>query len=121
MSEAVGKRALGTPYLRVDALSKTSGRARYTDDLPMPGMHYAKYVRSTIAHGMVTSVDASQALAMPGVVAVFTCDDVPQIPFATAGHAWSLEPAKRDVADRLLLNRHVRHHGDGVAIVVARD
>lgn len=35
MSEAVGKRALGTPYLRVDALSKTSGRARYTDDLPM--------------------------------------------------------------------------------------
>lgn len=36
MSEAVGKRALGTPYLRVDALSKTSGRARYTDDLPMP-------------------------------------------------------------------------------------
>ncbi|MBT0306672.1 xanthine dehydrogenase molybdenum-binding subunit XdhA [Morganella morganii] len=121
MSEAVGKRALGTPYLRVDALSKTSGRARYTDDLPMPGMHYAKYVRSTIAHGMVTSVDASQALAMPGVVAVFTCNDVPQIPFATAGHAWSLEPAKRDVADRLLLNRHVRHHGDGVAIVVARD
>ncbi len=58
---------------------------------------------------------------MPGVEAIFTCYDVPQTPFPTAGHAWSLDPAKHDVADRHLLTDHVRHFGDGVAIVVARD
>ena len=55
------------------------------------------------------------------VEAIFTCYDVPQTPFPTAGHAWSLDPAKHDVADRHLLTDHVRHFGDGVAIVVARD
>ncbi|MGQ7115904.1 hypothetical protein ACUOFC_64500, partial [Escherichia sp. TWPC-MK] len=38
-----------------------------------------------------------------------------------AGHAWTLDENKRDTADRALLTRHVRHHGDAVAIVVARD
>ncbi|XPE60423.1 hypothetical protein ACNKHT_18425 [Shigella flexneri] len=37
------------------------------------------------------------------------------------GHAWTLDENKRDTADRALLTRHVRHHGDAVAIVVARD
>lgn len=48
-------------------------------------------------------------------------EDVPDIPFATAGHARTLDENKRDTADRALLTRHVRHHGDAVAIVVARD
>lgn len=51
----------------------------------------------------------------------FLPEDVPDIPFATAGHAWTLDENKRDTADRALLTRHVRHHGDAVAIVVARD
>ncbi len=46
---------------------------------------------------------------------------MPDIPFATAGHAWTLDQNKRDTADRALLTRHIRHHGDAVAIVVARD
>lgn len=46
---------------------------------------------------------------------------MPDIPFATAGHARTLDENKRDTADRALLTRHVRHHGDAVAIVVARD
>ncbi|XNM52431.1 hypothetical protein ACLK2I_15735 [Escherichia coli] len=41
---------------------------------------------------------------------------MPEIPFATAGHAWTLDENKRDTADRALLTRHVRHHGDAVAI-----
>lgn len=118
---STGLSAVGSPFKRVDATAKVTGRARYTDDCIMPGMRYAKYVRSPIAHGYVSAIDTRAALALPGVDAVFTFQDVPDICFPTAGHAWSLEPAKRDVADRLLLTQHVRHFGDGVAIVVARD
>ncbi|ANC40768.1 xanthine dehydrogenase molybdenum-binding subunit XdhA [Hafnia alvei] len=113
--------SLGSPLKRVDAEAKVTGHARYTDDHQMHGMRYAKYVRSPLAHAYVTAIDTYAALALPGVEAVFTYQDVPELRFPTAGHAWSLEPAKRDVADRQLLTQHVRHYGDGVAIVVARD
>lgn len=113
--------SLGSPLRRVDAEAKVTGQARYTDDMMMPGMLHACYVRSRIAHGKVSAIDTREAAAMPGVEAIFTCYDVPQTPFPTAGHAWSLDPAKHDVADRHLLTEHVRHFGDGVAIVVARD
>lgn len=111
----------GESCLRVDAIAKVTGRARYTDDYVMAGMCYAKYVRSPIAHGYANSINSDEARNLPGVLAIFTWEDVPDLPFATAGHAWSLEEGKRDVADRRLLTRHVRHHGDAVAIVVARD
>ena len=67
------------------------------------------------------AIDATEALALHGVEAVFTHADVPTTCFRTAGHAWSLDETKRDVKDRRLLTDHVRHFGDGVAIVVARD
>ena len=113
--------AVGSSLKRVDAQAKVSGKARYTDDLTMLGMRFAKYVRSPIAHGKVKRIDVSKAAAFPGVDAVFTFADVPRFIFPTAGHAHSLDPNKLDVADRYLLTDHVRHHGDGVAIVVARD
>ncbi|QRG79883.1 xanthine dehydrogenase molybdenum-binding subunit XdhA [Citrobacter sp. R56] len=119
--EAREATATGESCMRVDAIAKVTGRARYTDDYVMAGMCYAKYVRSPIAHGYAASINCDQAKNLPGVLAVFTWEDVPDIPFATAGHAWSLDDKKRDVADRYLLTRHVRHHGDAVAIVVARD
>lgn len=111
----------GESCMRVDAIAKVTGRARYTDDYVMAGMCYAKYVRSPIAHGYANSINCDDAKNLPGVLAVFTWEDVPDIAFATAGHAWTLEAGKRDTADRYLLTRHVRHHGDAVAIVVARD
>lgn len=113
--------AVGKSPVRKDAVAKVTGKARYTDDFFMPGMLYAKYVRSPIAHGRVTSIDTKKALALPGVEAIFTHEDVPDILFATAGHPFSLDPDHMDIEDRALLTGHVRCHGDEVAIVVARD
>nr|WP_294512504.1 xanthine dehydrogenase subunit XdhA [uncultured Bilophila sp.] len=113
--------AIGQSRQRLDAEAKVTGRARYTDDMGLPGMRHAAYVHSTISHGMVRGIDASEALALPGVVAVFTADDVPEFLFPTAGHPYSMDPSKGDVADRLLLTKHVRYHGDEVAVVVAKD
>lgn len=113
--------AVGHSSIRKDVIAKVTGKTRYTDDFTMPGMLHAKYVRSTIAHGRVKHIDCGPALAMPGVEAVFTYADVPQTPYATAGHPFALDPGHQDVADRLLLTSHVRYQGDEVAIVVARD
>jgi xanthine dehydrogenase molybdenum-binding subunit len=113
--------ATGESIIRHDAAAKVTGRAEYTQDLTRPGMLSAAYLRSTIAHGRVTDIDTSEASALAGVAAVFTFKDVPQRPFATAGHPMSLDPAHRDVADRLLLTGTVRYLGDEIAVVVAEN
>lgn len=112
---------VGKSVPRVDAFDKATGRAKYTDDLCDRNALITRVVRSTIAHGYVKSVDISEAEKVPGVVRIFTCFDVPDIKFPMAGHPWSVEPAHQDVADRRLLNRHVRYYGDDVAAVVAED
>ena len=114
-------KSVGQSKIRVDAFDKAAGRAQYTDDLCDRSALVTRIVHSTIAHGMVRSVDTAAAEQVPGVVRVFTCFDVPDIPFPTAGHPWSTDPHHQDVADRLLLNRHVRYYGDEVAVVVAED
>ena len=112
---------VGKSVARVDAFDKATGRAKYTDDLCGKHALVTRVVRSTIAHGFVRSVDISAAEKLPGVVKIFTCFDVPDIPFPTAGHPWSVDPSHQDVADRHLLNRHVRYYGDDVAAIVAED
>lgn len=111
--------AVGKSVERVDARDKVLGRAKYTDDLTPRNALVIKILHASIAHGYVKSIDTSIAEAIPGVVAVFTCFDVPDRPFPTAGHPWSTDPSHQDVADRLLLNTHVRYFGDDIAVVVA--
>ena len=112
---------IGQSVTRVDAPDKVTGRAKYTDDIADKSALIAKVLHSTIAHGYVKSIDISEAERIKGVVKIVTCFDVPNIPFPTAGHPWSTDPHHQDIADRLLLNRHVRYYGDDVAAVVARD
>lgn len=112
---------VGQSVKRVDAPDKVTGRAKYTDDLCSASALIAKVMHSSIAHGYVKSIDTSEAEKVKGVVKIVTCFDVPEIPFPTAGHPWSTDPHHQDVADRLLLNRHVRYYGDDIAAVVARD
>ena len=102
MSKQVGQRKV-----RVDAFDKATGRAMYTDDLCGQDALVVRLVHATVAHGLVKSIDTAAAEQVEGVVKILTCFDVPDYPFPTAGHPWSTDPHHQDVADRLLMNRHV--------------
>ncbi len=112
---------LGQGAARVDAYDKVTGAAKYTDDLCPANALRVKLVRSTVANAKVLSIDAAEASRVPGVVRIVTCFDVPQRPFPTAGHPWSVEKSHQDIADRYLLARRVLVYGDEVAAVIARD
>lgn len=113
--------AVGQSIPRVDAFAKVTGEAKYTADLVPTNAYVAKIVRAPVANGLVRGFDLSEAQAVPGVVRIFTCFDVPDIQFPTAGHPWSTVPSHQDICDRKLLNAHIRVWGDEIAVVVARD
>jgi len=112
---------IGKNIIRVDALDKVMGRAKYTEDLTPPNALVGKVLHSTFANGIVKSIDIRKAEQMDGVEKIVTCFDVPDIQYATPGHPWSLDLEHRDVADRKILNQRVRHYGDCIAAVVARN
>ncbi len=65
------------PAFRNDGVAKVTGRARYTDDLSLPGMLHAVPVYSELPRAKLVSIDAAEALHLPGVVAVITAQDIP--------------------------------------------
>src|SRR5271170_8144938 len=67
---------LGNPVRRREDPGILSGATEYFDDLQIPGLLHVAFVRSTIAHAVLESVDTSDALSMPGVVAVYTAADL---------------------------------------------
>lgn len=112
---------IGKPINRQDAYEKVTGTAKYVEDMIPAGAYIAKILRSTIANGLVTSLDASDALKLAGVIKIVTCFDVPDIGYSTAGHPYSLDPEHRDIKDKRILNKRIRYYGDEIAVVVARD
>ena len=113
--------SVGKSIKRVDAFDKVIGRAQYAADLCDEKALIAKILPSTIAHGRVIDMDISEAEKVKGVVKIVTCFEVPNTPFPTAGHPWTTDPEHQDVADRLLLNEHVRYYGDEIALVIAEN
>ena len=113
--------SIGKSIKRIDAFDKVTGRAQYTDDFQLNNALVAKVLHSTIANGLVKSIDTAEAMKLEGVVKIITCFDVPSIIFPTAGHPYALDPSHADIADRKLLNKRVRYYGDDVAAVVAKD
>ena len=71
-------KVVGTRPVRHDGLDKVTGRARFGADLQMPGLLHGKVLRSPHAHARIKSIDASRALALPGVRAVITAADLPE-------------------------------------------
>jgi putative selenate reductase molybdopterin-binding subunit len=110
-----GPNGAGASVPSADGLAIVSGAARFTLDSAMADVLYMKLVRSTVPHARISGIDASRALALPGVVAVFTHADGPGVVFSTARH----QKMSTDPADTKVLDPVVRHVGQRVAAVVA--
>src|SRR5688572_15319763 len=70
---------VGQNYTTPDLVAKVTGQAKYSEDFRAEGMLFAKLLLSPMPHARVTNIDASAALAMPGVKAVLTADDLPAV------------------------------------------
>ncbi|MFH0883611.1 MAG: molybdopterin cofactor-binding domain-containing protein [bacterium] len=106
---------VGKPTVRLDGRELVKGRAVFTDDMTLPDMLHLKVLRSPHAHALVKKIDTSRAKALPGVVAVYTHEDFAPHFYTTAGQGFP-EPSPRDVR---ILEQHLRHVGDRVALVAA--
>src|SRR6516165_7911126 len=70
-------RLVGKRTRRADSPERLTGQVRYTGDLVLPGLLHGRLVRSPYASARIVSVDKQHALALPGVVAVLTAEDLP--------------------------------------------
>src|SRR5262245_56403907 len=76
MSTNNGYKVIGTRPVRHDGVDKVTGRAVYGADVRMAGLLHGRILRSPIPHGVIRSIDAGTALALPGVEAVVTSADL---------------------------------------------
>src|SRR5215470_9487288 len=72
-----GYKLLGQNYTTPDLYAKVTGRSKYAEDFRADGMLFCKLLLSTVPHARVRRIDTSAALAMPGVKAILTQDDLP--------------------------------------------
>jgi len=111
-------KVVGTRPLRPDGADKVTGRARFGADYDLPNQLIGKVLRSPHPHARLLSVDVSRALALPGVKAVVTRDDFPDLPeqFALSGE---LTINYRDVTRQVMAREKVLYEGHPVAAVAA--
>jgi len=102
---------VGKPFRKVDARAKCVGQTKFADDIVLPRMLYCKVLRSHLPHAIIKSIDATKALALPGVFAVITGKDLP-IPYG-------ILPVSQD--EHAICIDRVRFIGDPVAAVAAID
>lgn len=100
---------IGKSIPRVDAKEKALGRTKFGADMKLPGMLYAKVLRSQVPHGWLRSLDISKASAMPGVKAILTVKDVP----GRNAYGTTIKDEPVLVADK------IRKIGDPLALVLA--
>lgn len=98
-----------------------TGAATYTDDIQLPGMLYAQMVRSPHAHARIVGIRKDDALAIPGVVGVYTYDDLKDAFKAPLPCGWAAYPLLKNPPHWPLATGKVRHVGEVVAVVVAHD
>ncbi len=111
-------KVIGSRPLRPDGVDKVTGRAIYGADVKLPGMLYGKVLRSPHAHARIVSIDASAALALRGVRAVITAQDLPAIGDKIADLGESTVNL-RYASNNILAHDKVLYHGHAVAAVAA--
>ena len=107
---------LGTRVVRVEDPRFLTGEGTYIGNLVLPGALHLSFVRSTMAHARLLDIDASDALAMPGVVAVWTAKDIDLAP-APPAHGFM----NKGIRYPFIASDTVRFVGDIVAVVVSTD
>jgi nicotinate dehydrogenase large molybdopterin subunit len=110
-------RVVGTSVIGHDFEEKVKGALAYADDWRMPGVLHGKVVRSQVPCARVLSVDASDALKLPGVRAVVTAEDVPHNEVREEASGLGLQPVSMPV----LAGDRVRFQGEPVAVVAAEE
>ena len=101
---------IGQPLGRVEGPGKVTGEAKYTADVLLPGMIWGKVLRSPLPHAKIVSIDTREAEQMPGILAVLTANDMPDL--LTGRLVYDMPVLARD---------RVRFIGEKVAVVAAED
>src|SRR5712664_2853124 len=104
-------RVIGVPRRRVDARAKVTGQTRFADDIFLPRMAHCKLLRSPHPHARIRKIDTSRAAAHPGVYLTLTGKNLPV--------QYGILPVSQD--EQALCVDRVRHVGDPVAAVIARE
>lgn len=110
---------IGQRMPRHDARDKALGQTRYADDFELPGMLYAKVLRSEYAAARLLSIDTSVAERMPGVRAVLTAKDVPCNEMTSKFGQTHDTGSAFEGLFRVLADKKVRFMGEAVALVAA--
>ena len=124
MNEISNKRPIsnykfvGQATPRPDGVDKVTGRARYGDDMIVPGMLYAKILRSPHAHAQILSIDTSKAEALKGVKAVMTGADIPTHPLAQPPYPPIIQDF-HDLGLNIMARDKALYDGHAVAAVAA--
>ena len=108
---------VGKPTGKIDGEALVMGEKVFVEDKVLPGAYVLLVLRSPFAHAYIKSIDISKAEKLDGVETVITCENCPDVYYMQAGQG-NPEPSPHD---RRLFNRKVRHVGDRVAAVVAKD
>ena len=110
---------IGLSVARLEDPPLVTGRGRYAGDISFPHQLHMRIVRSNHAHGKIVAIDTAAARALPGVFAVWTAADIPEVPPVDfrEGRIERLEPWRQPV----LATERVRYVGDPVAAVFAED
>jgi carbon-monoxide dehydrogenase large subunit len=115
-------RPIGSPVERLEDLRFLRGRGEFVDDVPSPDALHAVFLRSSVAHGRIRSVDGSAALKRPGVHAVITAQDIlseglGEIPIITLRQ--ELLPEFTPYQQPVIAHEKVRYVGEPIAVIVA--
>ncbi len=119
-AEAMSTKLVGQAIKRREDPRLITGQGTFLDDIKLPGMTHACVLRSPYAHAKIKSIDTSKAKAHPGVVAVFTGEDM--LDLNPLPCAWQAGRVKNNVnTPRVLAVGEVHFAGDPVALVIAED